>query len=276
VRDVEAPCTFSDGAITTLANRSKDFSYYVIDISVAYNEDPDRVAEVLRKTAAELQADPRFGPFILDALEVLGLDAFGDSAMILKVRIKTMPLKQWEVGRELRRRIKKAFDAAGIEIPFPQRVVTTRVEKTNSRTLAPAGLSPTCDLRAALRRRVAPAYHRPEALEIAPPAFAHLSADNAPHGATSAAVAPPDANPVDVFTKSAPAAFDSEQAVIFSSSVSSAASMMTLLIAPHCRHGSTTASMSRSTVRRSPDLSAPMLMTMSISVAPSKMARRAS
>jgi moderate conductance mechanosensitive channel len=130
LRDIEGTVhVFPNGAITTLANRSKDFSYYVIDISVAYNEDPDRVADVLRKTAAELQADARFGPFILGALEVLGIDAFGDSAMILKTRIKTMPLKQWDVGRELRLRIKRAFDAAGIEIPYPTRVVTTRIEK---------------------------------------------------------------------------------------------------------------------------------------------------
>jgi small-conductance mechanosensitive channel len=131
LRDVEGTVhVFPNGAITTLANKSKDFSYYVIDVAVAYNEDTDRVAEVLRTTAAELQQDSRFGPFILEPLEVLGLDSFGDSAMILKVRIKTMPMKQSEVGRELRRRIKKAFDKNGIDIPFPQRVVTTRVEKS--------------------------------------------------------------------------------------------------------------------------------------------------
>jgi small conductance mechanosensitive channel len=130
LRDVEGTVHIvPNGAITTLANRSKDFSYYVIDVSVAYDEDTDRVAEVLRRTGAELQADPRFGAFILEPLEVMGVDAFGDSAVILKVRIKTMPLKQWEVGRELRRRVKKAFAAAGIEIPYPQRVVTTRVER---------------------------------------------------------------------------------------------------------------------------------------------------
>jgi moderate conductance mechanosensitive channel len=130
LRDLEGTVhIFPNGAINTLANRSKDYSYYVIDISVAYNEDADRVVEVLRRTAGELQQDPQFGPFILEPLEVLGLDSFGDSAMILKVRIKTMPQKQSEVGRELRRRIKKAFDAAGVEIPFPQRIVTTRLEK---------------------------------------------------------------------------------------------------------------------------------------------------
>jgi small conductance mechanosensitive channel len=130
LRDLEGVVhVFPNGSIATLANRTKDFSYYVIDVSVAYGEDTDRVADVLRKTAADLQEDSRFGPFILQPLEVLGVDAFGDSAIILKVRIKTVPLKQWDVGRELRRRIKKAFDAAGIEIPFPQRVVTTRSAK---------------------------------------------------------------------------------------------------------------------------------------------------
>ncbi len=129
LRDIEGTVhIFPNGAITTLANRSKDFSYYVIDVSVAYGEDTDRVAEVLRRIGGELQQDERFGPFILEPLEVMGVDAFGESAVLLKVRIKTMPLKQWEVGRELRRRIKKAFDSEGIEIPYPQRVVTTRVE----------------------------------------------------------------------------------------------------------------------------------------------------
>jgi len=52
-------------------------------------------------------------------LEVLGVDKFDDSAVIIKVRMKTVPIQQWAVGRELRRRIKKAFDQRGIEIPFP-------------------------------------------------------------------------------------------------------------------------------------------------------------
>jgi len=115
---------FPNGAITTLANRSKDFSFYVIDVGIAYNEDPERVTAVLNDVGAELQADDRYGPNILAPLEVVGVDAFADSAVQLKLRIKTMPLKQWEVGRELRRRILKAFAAHGIEIPFPQRVVT--------------------------------------------------------------------------------------------------------------------------------------------------------
>lgn len=110
---------FPNGSVERLANMTKDFSCYVIDVGVAYKEDPDEVMDVLRAVGAELAADPRFGPSILEPLEILGVDAFGDSQVTIKIRIKTVPLKQWEVGRELRRRIKKAFDARQIEIPFP-------------------------------------------------------------------------------------------------------------------------------------------------------------
>jgi small conductance mechanosensitive channel len=108
-----------NGAISELSNMTKEFSYYVIDLGVAYKEDTDRVVDVVRATAAELRKDPEYAALILDDLEVLGVDDFADSAVVIKVRIKTVPTKQWAVGRELRRRIKHAFDAQGIEIPFP-------------------------------------------------------------------------------------------------------------------------------------------------------------
>jgi len=108
-----------NGNIEQLSNMTKDFSYYVIDLGVAYKEDMDRVADVVRGVGRELRADPAYSADILDELEVLGVDDFADSAVVLKVRIKTMPTRQWAVGRELRRRIKMAFDAHGIEIPFP-------------------------------------------------------------------------------------------------------------------------------------------------------------
>lgn len=120
LRDIEGTVhVFPNGSINTLANRTKDFSYYVVDLSVSYYDDPDRVAAVLKEVGAGLQADPVLGPSILEPLEVLGVDAFGEWALLMKVRIKTMPLKQWEVGRELRRRIVKAFREHGFAIPFP-------------------------------------------------------------------------------------------------------------------------------------------------------------
>jgi small-conductance mechanosensitive channel len=110
---------YPNGAINTLANRSKDFSYYMIDLPVSYYDDIDRLAAVLRQVGADLQADPAFGPSILEPIEVFGVDSFGDWSLKLKARIKTIPLKQWVVGRELRKRIVKAFVQHGFTIPFP-------------------------------------------------------------------------------------------------------------------------------------------------------------
>jgi small conductance mechanosensitive channel len=109
-----------NGEIKTLSNKTKDYSYYVIDLGVDYDEDTDRVVSAVRKAASELSTDPVHGPNMLEPIEILGVDDFKDSAVSMKFRIKTVPLKQWEVGRELRRRIKRAFDADGIRIPFPQ------------------------------------------------------------------------------------------------------------------------------------------------------------
>jgi moderate conductance mechanosensitive channel len=118
--------TIANGEIRTLANRSKDFSYYVIDIGVGFDDDKDRIVEVVREVAQQLCQDPGFAPSILAPLEVLGVDAFKASEVTLRFRIKTLPLRQWDVGRELRRRIKKAFDAQGIQIPGPQMTVTIK------------------------------------------------------------------------------------------------------------------------------------------------------
>lgn len=112
---------FPNGSIQRLSNLTKDFSYYVTVISVAYREHTDRVIDVLREVAAGLQDDPAFAPFMLAPLEVMGVDKFGESSVDIKVRLKTVPIKQWTVGREFLRRVKLAFDEKGIEIPFPQR-----------------------------------------------------------------------------------------------------------------------------------------------------------
>lgn len=120
LRDVEGVVhVFPNGTITTLANRSTGWSAFVADVGVAYKEDTDRVSDVIRSVAAEMRADPASGPLMIEDVEVLGVDRFADSAVIIKVRLKTLPLKQWVVGREFNRRLKKAFDREGIEIPFP-------------------------------------------------------------------------------------------------------------------------------------------------------------
>jgi len=124
LRDLSAVVhVFPNGSINTLSNVSKDWSAYVMDVGVAYKEDTDRVVEVMRRVGAELRGDSKFGAAMIDDIEVFGVDQFADSAVIIKGRLKTMPLQQWNVGREYRRRLKKAFDAAGIEIPFPHRTL---------------------------------------------------------------------------------------------------------------------------------------------------------
>jgi hypothetical protein len=115
-----------NGNVDRVTNMTRDFSYYVSDIGVAYREDTDEVRAVMQGVADELQKDSGFGPDILEPFEMIGVDKFNDSAVIIKCRIKTRPIKQWRVGREFNRRLKKAFDAHGIEIPFPPEATGSR------------------------------------------------------------------------------------------------------------------------------------------------------
>ena len=108
-----------NGTIDKVINLTKDYSRYIFDIGVAYREDVDEVMGIMRRVGEELKSDAKYGPLILEPLEVLGLDQFGDSALIIKARITTKPIEQWTVAREFNRRLKNAFDAAGVEIPFP-------------------------------------------------------------------------------------------------------------------------------------------------------------
>ncbi len=120
LRDLEGVVhIFPNGEIKQVSNRTKEWSRYVIDVGVAYKEDVDYVMQVLREIGEELKQDETFGTLIIDPLEILGVDNFGSSEVTIKIMIKTLPLKQWVVGRELRRRIKNTFDEKGIEIPFP-------------------------------------------------------------------------------------------------------------------------------------------------------------
>jgi moderate conductance mechanosensitive channel len=116
---------FPNGSVTTLSNMTKDWSAYVISVNVAFKEDPDRVVDVMRRVAEEMCAEPNYKAAMLEPIEIFGVDGFTESAVIIKARLKTLPLQQFNVGREYRRRLKKAFDAAGIEMPLPQRILRT-------------------------------------------------------------------------------------------------------------------------------------------------------
>ena len=109
--------------IDVVTNMTKDYSRYVFDIGVSYREDVDEVIEVLKEIDEEVRNDPDFKEDILEPLEIFGLNKFDDSAIIVRARIKTKPIKQWRIGREFNRRLKKKFDEKDIEIPFPHRTI---------------------------------------------------------------------------------------------------------------------------------------------------------
>ncbi len=114
---------FPNGSITTLANLTKGWSAYVINLGIAYDQDTDAVVETMKEVHEELMKDKDYGPKIMGPIEVFGVDDFGDSSVVIKARLKTEPIQQWTVGREYRRRLKMELDRKGIEIPFPQRTL---------------------------------------------------------------------------------------------------------------------------------------------------------
>jgi small conductance mechanosensitive channel len=109
-----------NGEIKVASNKAQEFSRVHLKIGVAYKEDIDRVSSVLNQVCKEMAEDEQWKDSITKTPEVLGIDDFAESSVVIKVLGETLPLKQWEVARELRKRIKIAFDKENIEIPFPQ------------------------------------------------------------------------------------------------------------------------------------------------------------
>lgn len=113
----------SNGLITTVTNMSTEYANAVIDVGVAYKANIDAAFEMIREVGQEMRADPRFAPRILDDLELAGVENLADSAVVIRCRIKVLPLEQWSVRREFNKRVKEALERADIEIPFPQRTI---------------------------------------------------------------------------------------------------------------------------------------------------------
>jgi small conductance mechanosensitive channel len=140
LRDEEgAVHIFPNGEVKTLANKSKDFSYFVLNVNIVSVEDVDRAMDALREAAATLADDPDFKPNILEPLDVMGVDALEPGHLTIKARIKTVPLKQWVVGRELRKRIARLLAERDIRMPTPTMAVT--IEGTREGEDKPKGLS---------------------------------------------------------------------------------------------------------------------------------------
>ncbi len=108
---------FPNGSIQTLSNLTREYAFYVFEVSLRFEEDTDRVIGLLIALASELRDDPLYSPSILNPLEVLGVDRFLSSGVVVKARIKTLPQRQWMVGREINRRIRMKFAAEGISQP---------------------------------------------------------------------------------------------------------------------------------------------------------------
>ena len=117
-----------NGEIRRVGNMSQEFSRALLDIGVAYGADIDAAADIIQRVAVEMSHEEHYAELFVDEPELLGIENLGSDSVDIRLLIKTQPAKQWAVSRELRRRIKNAFDAADVEIPFPQRTVWLRTE----------------------------------------------------------------------------------------------------------------------------------------------------
>jgi moderate conductance mechanosensitive channel len=130
LRDYDGNVHFiPNNLITTVTNMSRGFAQAVVDATVAYREDTDAAIAVMREVGADMRRDATFAGRILDDLEVAGVERWDDSAVVLRCRFKVAPLEQWNVRREFLRRLKKAFDARGIEIPYPHLTIYAGEDK---------------------------------------------------------------------------------------------------------------------------------------------------
>lgn len=112
------------GGVTVISNMTKDYAFALLDIGIAYRENTDDIAQIMQSVATELQADSHFGPMVLEPMDFMGVQNLADTSVVLRGRIKTVATDRWQIEREFRRRIKREFDARGIEIPGPQMTVT--------------------------------------------------------------------------------------------------------------------------------------------------------
>lgn len=118
-----------NGQITTVTNKSRDYAFALVDVGIAYRENLDDVIAVMREVGSALRVDAVVGPIILDDIEIQGIEDFADSAVILRCRFKTIALEQWNVRRAFLGKLKQAFDAHGIEIPYPHLTVYAGQDK---------------------------------------------------------------------------------------------------------------------------------------------------
>jgi small-conductance mechanosensitive channel len=127
LRDLEGTLhVIPNGEIRIVSNRTKNWSRVVLNLGVAYEEDIGRVVATLGKIGQDLYQDEELAPLLLEEPRVTGVEALGDWTVTVRIMVKTKPGKQWDVARELRRRIKESFEREGIEMPYPRQEVLVR------------------------------------------------------------------------------------------------------------------------------------------------------
>jgi moderate conductance mechanosensitive channel len=120
LRDYDGNVHFvPNGQIGAVTNRTRNFAFAVMDVGIAYRENVEEAIEVIREVGREMRADETFGARILEDLDIAGVDQWADSAVVIRCRFKVKPIEQWGVRRGFLQRLKAAFDARGIEIPYP-------------------------------------------------------------------------------------------------------------------------------------------------------------
>ncbi|MCQ4873622.1 mechanosensitive ion channel family protein [Butyricimonas paravirosa] len=115
---------FQNGKINTLSNMTKEWSAIVLQIGIGYKEDTDNAVMLMQQVGDEMFNDPVYREMMLEPISISGVNDFADSAVVIRLVLKTKPMQQWAVGREYRRRLKKVFDAKNVEFPFPYRTLT--------------------------------------------------------------------------------------------------------------------------------------------------------
>ncbi|MFZ3018263.1 MAG: mechanosensitive ion channel family protein [Gallionella sp.] len=130
LRDFEGSVHYvPNGLITTVTNKSRGYAYAMVDVSIAYRESIDEAYAVMREVAVKLRTAEGYAEKILEDIDIAGVQDWGDSAVVIRCRFKTVALEQWGVRREYLRRLKDAFDARGIEIPHPHLTIYAGQDK---------------------------------------------------------------------------------------------------------------------------------------------------
>lgn len=128
VRDLEGTLhVIPNGEMRILSNKTRGWARAVVNLGIAYKEDVGRVSATLERIGQEIWQDEGYRPLLLEEPAISGVEELGDSAMTLRIMVKTQPGKQWEVSRELRKRIKETFEEEEIEMPYPTQLHITRV-----------------------------------------------------------------------------------------------------------------------------------------------------